>query len=467
MRHTENILFVVKEMTCVQCERKIEKALMAIDGVIKVEASYVESNVKVAFDAEAVKARTILKTIEALGYPAEKQDLVQIQNPPKKMSPTDALIVVLLLFLVYQWVDRTIGFNFIPEITAEMGYGMLFVVGLVTSLHCVTMCGGISVSQCLKKTPEKGASWTPSLLYNLGRVVSYTLIGGLIGALGSVFSFSLTAKGTIAIIAGLFMMVMGLNLMGVLPSLRRFNIHLPKGVGAFVEKHQTGQKGPFIVGLLNGLMPCGPLQAMQLYALGTGNFVEGALSMFFFSIGTVPLMFGIGAISTLLGKAFSSKMVKVGGAFVIVLGLVMGSRGLAMAGINPTSKGIEALENSDYAVATLMADEQVVEIALMSNAYQPIVVQKGIPVRFVIHASEETLNGCNSAVILPEFKVEASLKPGINDLYFTPIVSGAYSYSCWMGMIVSSIYVVDDLSSYDASTFIAPPARRGGSCCGG
>lgn len=470
MRHTEDVVFFVEEMTCVQCERKIEKALMAIEGVVKVKASYVNSTVKVTRDAVRVKPRAIKETLENLGYPVtrfEEDTLVQIENPPKKESYLDAFLMVLLLFFAYQWVERTLGFNFLPEITSEMGYGMLFVVGLMTSIHCVTMCGGINVSQCLKRKPEKGTSWTPSLLYNLGRVISYTLIGGFVGALGSVFNFSLTAKGAIAIMAGLFMVVMGLNLMGVLPSLRRFNLHLPKRVGRFVEKQQTGHKGPFVVGLLNGLMPCGPLQAMQLYALGTGNFFEGALSMFFFSIGTVPLMFGLGAVSTFLGKTFSSKMVKVGGGLVIVLGLVMGSRGLAMAGINPTPFDKGPNVSSEYVVSKIIGDEQVVEISLLPNAYTPIVVQKGIPVRFVIQADSEHLNGCNGAVILPEFKVEASLRSGENTIFFTPIVSGTYTYSCWMGMIVSSIYVVDDLSSYDASTFIAPPVRRGGSCCGG
>ena len=64
----------------------------------------------------------------------------------------------------------------------------------------------------------------------------------------------------------------------------------------------NGKHGPFYIGLLNGLMPCGPLQAMQIYALGTGSFVMGAASMFFFSVGTVPLMFGFGVLSSILSK---------------------------------------------------------------------------------------------------------------------------------------------------------------------
>ena len=85
---------------------------------------------------------------------------------------------------------------------------------------------------------------------------------------------------------------------------------------------------------MNGLMPCGPLQAMQLYALGTGSFLAGALSMFIFSLGTVPLMFGLGALSSLLSSKFTSRMMKVSAALVLLLGLVMVNRGLALSGVN-------------------------------------------------------------------------------------------------------------------------------------
>ena len=108
-----------------------------------------------------------------------------------------------------------------------------------------------------------------------------------------------TKVGIFAILSGVFMVIMGLNMLNVIPWLKKINPHMPKIFGRKIQGSK-GKHGPFIVGLLNGLMPCGPLQAMQLYALGTGSFLMGAASMFVFSLGTVPLMFGFGALSSLL-----------------------------------------------------------------------------------------------------------------------------------------------------------------------
>ena len=91
------------------------------------------------------------------------------------------------------------------------------------------------------------------------------------------------------------MVIMGLNLSGF-KFFRKFSLRMP----SFLSKYKGNFTSPFIVGLLNGFMPCGPLQTMQLFALGTGSAFKGALSMLIFSLGTVPLMLTFGAISGFL-----------------------------------------------------------------------------------------------------------------------------------------------------------------------
>ena len=92
-------------------------------------------------------------------------------------------------------------FNAFPQAEETTGYGMLFIIGLLTSLHCVAMCGGINLSQCVLQDTQKSntlskiAVLTPSFLYNLGRVLSSTIIGGIVGAVGSVAGFSGALKG--------------------------------------------------------------------------------------------------------------------------------------------------------------------------------------------------------------------------------------------------------------------------------
>lgn len=109
---------------------------------------------------------------------------------------------------------------------------------------------------------------------------------------------------------------------------------------------------------------------------------------------------------------------------------------------------------------------QEISIDLKSRAYEPIVVQKGVPVRFNIKATAESINGCNGTVIIPEFNIERTLLPGDNIIEFTPTEEGTIAYTCWMGMIRSSIQVVSNLDT--ASITPLPEQGAGGfgsSCC--
>jgi len=189
-----------------------------------------------------------------------------------------------------------------------------------------------------------------------------------VGALGSVISFSGAAKGVVAIISGVFMVIMGLNMLNIFPVLRKITPRMPKIFGRKISNAKN--KGPLLVGLLNGFMPCGPLQAMQLYALGTGSFIAGATSMFMFSLGTVPLMFGLGAISSIAGGKFTQKMMRISAVLVIVLGVVMFNRGLSLSGYSFPIFYADSAKGAS--IARIEGDVQVVETQLEPGRYAPI-----------------------------------------------------------------------------------------------
>jgi len=447
----------VNGMTCSGCELRIEKAVGNLEGVKEVKAANSESKVYVTFDAHVTDIYQIIGAIEKAGYTASFGKAANASHKGKeektgknKTNYSQILGMIVILLSLYVIINNTVGFNFIPKINQNMSYGVLFIVGLLTSLHCVVMCGGINISQCIayKHLDDRNSlsSFKPSFLYNLGRVISYTLIGGIVGALGSVVSFSGNTKGLVAIIAGTFMMIMGLNMLDIFSWLKKISPRMPKFIGKLLYNNNS-KNGPFYVGLLNGLMPCGPLQAMQLYALGTGSFTEGAISMFVFSVGTVPLMFGFGAFSTYLGKRFTHIMLKVSAVLVIVLGIVMAARGLSLSGVSVSFAAPDAYKIAESgSVAKIEGNVQTVSIDLKSNYYAPIVVQKGVPVRFIIEAKEEDINGCNNAIIIPKYGIEKRLKPGENIIEFLPTEEGNVVYSCWMGMLRSNILVVSDIS---------------------
>ena len=463
VRKIAHLVVLIDGMTCVNCENRIENVLRGTAGIETVKVSYANEKAIITFDANVIEKAAIERIIESIDYHVRKpyQDgarKAQPLNPQKhKTSISEVLGIVIILAAVFMLINRFGGFNIFnsfPQAEQGMGYGLLFLIGLLTSIHCVAMCGGINLSQCVPKQTvsaegkSKFANLRPSILYNAGRVISYTIIGGIVGALGSVISFSGWAKGIVAIAAGIFMVIMGLNMLNLFPWLRKFNPKMPKIFARKINSEKMGgSRSPLYIGLLNGLMPCGPLQAMQLFALSTGSPVKGALSMLFFSLGTVPLMFGIGALSSLLSKRFTQKMMQVSAVLVVILGIFMFQNGISLSGISvPTS--LSGLLNSGSVTkveaAQIENGVQLITTQLTSGRYDPITVSAGVPVKWTIQAAEGTINGCNNKLLIPEYGVEKKLEVGDNVIEFTPTKSGTFPYSCWMGMIRSQITVVDE-----------------------
>ncbi len=457
-------IFKIEGMTCHHCENTIEDALKK-EGVVKVEAHHAKKIARIEYDPAIISEAQIKIIIREAGY--EVRGVSDDTGPGRKtVEIAQVAGITLALLGVYFLISKTIGFNFIPQVNSSMGLGMIFIVGLITSLHCAAMCGGISISQCAQGEDKKQNKYVNGILYNVGRVVSYTILGGIIGAVGSVFNFSPAVKGGIAIGAGILMVLVGLRMAGVFAFLKKVKLPGSGLLSRFAPK-KSGSKsrhyGPFIVGLLNGLMPCAPLQAMQLYALGTGSALAGALSMFFFSAGTVPLMFGIGTAASLLSRKFSGSLIRISAIIVMFLGLVMVNRGMSLSG-----NGV-VISPAQGNIAALKGPYQEVTMVVRPDAFEPIVVQRGIPVRWIIKADSTNLNGCNNGILVPQFNITKKLAPGDNIVEFTPDTSGKFGYSCWMGMIRSTVTVVDDIAKADPNSIKtnaeAAPQTYAGGCC--
>ncbi|WOO34692.1 sulfite exporter TauE/SafE family protein [Anaerocolumna sp. AGMB13020] len=445
------VVLAIEGMSCGACEMKIEDRLNELEGIEKAKVSYKNANALITYQPKKISQKTIEAEIEKLDYHIGTKENKKARED--KTSISQLLGIGIILLAVFMLQKNTGLFQLVPQINQNMGYGLLFLIGIITSLHCVAMCGGINLSQCVNYGGGESSGtgltkFKPGILYNGGRVVSYTLIGGIVGALGSVISLSGSARGLVAVVAGVFMVIMGLNMLNIFPALKKIVPRMPK---VFRRKLAVSGKsrGPFYIGLLNGLMPCGPLQSMQLYALGTGSFFGGALSMFLFSLGTVPLMFGFGAVAGILNSKYTKKMMKVSAALVMALGVIMLNRGLSLSGIDLVrASGTQEAGNT----AKVEAEVQSVTTKLQPGGYEPIVVQKGIPVKWTIQAEKKDINGCNETIIIPAYNIEVTLTEGDNLVEFTPDKSGTVAYSCWMGMIRSSIRVVDDIKDKTAVT---------------
>lgn len=273
--------------------------------------------------------------------------------------------------------------------------------------------------------------------------------------------------------AGIIMAVMGINMLGIFPGLRKLKLSIPNFGRNIITRPAGKNRTPFIIGLCNGFMPCGPLQSMQIVALASGCYLTGAVSMFCFSLGTVPLMLGFGSAVSILGKKFTRQMLKAGAILVVVMGLSMIVQGGTLSGIS--SKTSETLmtentnasteninppkTNSESAIADNAAGDedqsnesgpnsttdtngiQYVTSTLQAGSYPDITVKAGEPVEWTIDAPDGSINGCNYSIIQQDLGIQYSFNPGENVIEFTPTETGTYTYTCWMGMITGKIHV--------------------------
>lgn len=368
---------------------------------------------------------------------------------PRAFKRIFFILLALFGIGVILWLDSWfMNHSDMPSLSRDMGYGLLFVVGFLTSFHCVGMCGPLIVGYSAKSAAAGGKSHWAHLLYGMGKTLSYTAIGALFGAFGAVVAFTPYTQGAVGVAAGIFLILFGLHMLEFFPSLSHFHIKTPGFVMRFVGKEYRKHSNPFIIGLLNGLMIiCGPLQAMYVMAAGTGSWSEGAAILFFFGIGTLPLLMGFGFLTSLLSVNLTPKLLKASGVIVMALGAIMLNRGLAVTGTGWDFNTTLARVSQHFAPVVAETDsspaEQTIRMEVLRSGFSPnqFTLRKGIPVKWVIDGKE--LTACNNAIIVPKYDLEIKLKQGEQTVEFTPVETGVVPWSCWMGMIPGTFIIVD------------------------
>ncbi|QOP41541.1 sulfite exporter TauE/SafE family protein [Sulfurimonas marina] len=194
--------------------------------------------------------------------------------------------------------------------------------------HCIGMCGGIVLAYSSIKIEPQSSKVSKSvahLLYSLGRVFTYTLLGAVFGALGGVVTFSNSANGALLVVAGVVMILAGLSLMGKIKFLTVIE-HTFSSSKLYKESFRSILNSKsnfsfFVLGMLNGLLPCGFVYFFAITAASTASPLYGALVMFIFGISTIPAMFGLGFLSSMASATnFRNMMMSLSSVAVILYG---------------------------------------------------------------------------------------------------------------------------------------------------
>lgn len=244
-----------------------------------------------------------------------------------------ALPIGLTLLAVFFLVQKSgiLNFGLGGTVTPVTG----FIIGLVASVSsCLAVVGGLVLSLSATVSRDKISDIKPMVLFHAGRLISFAILGGILGIIGSSIGINFTATSVLGIIASVVMIALGFNLLGVFDS-KMFS--LPPGVFGFFRKVEHKTFAPFLLGIGTFFLPCGFTQAMQVVALSSGSFVSGFLIMTGFALGTFPMLALMSFGSTSFSKSkYSSLFFKSAGVLVVGLGIFSFVAGLAGLGvINP------------------------------------------------------------------------------------------------------------------------------------
>ena len=312
---TETQELKIRGMICRSCVGEVEALLLHTRGVIRAKVSYLKGQAQLEYDPELVSLSDVQKRLAENGYQSGDRGLSGVA--------LDGLCLALTLLLTWLLLGSS---HHSMELGNSAGFGAAFLLGLMTSPHCLGMCGGILLGNCAQSRSPALAS----LAYNVGRILSYTAIGGIFGALGTVTAYSMSVKSMVFTMVGLAVILIGLNLWGLLPGLGALIASQPSFCQLPTQTQKCFAGRPLLIGLLTGLMPCASLYAMWLHAVSGGSAVYGAETMLAFALGTAPLLFLFGALGALIPKKWNKYFLKASAVLVTAMGLKMLITGLRM-----------------------------------------------------------------------------------------------------------------------------------------
>lgn len=464
-KNIQKTLVFISGMTCVGCERIIEGSLKNIKGIKKINVS-VKKGIAEITHVKGQNIEEIIEKINKLGY---KATLERAKNKINYKEWFLSVLILCILFILYQGFSQSGIMNNFQIDLDQISYLMAILIGIVASMStCLMVVGSVVVSFSAKYKTEGSLykrSIEPHLLFHLGRILGFGVLGGILGLIGSVFSFSTGFTGFLTIFVACVLFLLGLNIIGV--KLNNFNLSklIPKYI---LKKWKKMQKNnhfltPVILGVSSFFLPCGFTQSMQLFAAASGSFIVGGLIMMIFAIGTFPVLFGLGIASSRFQNVKNTLFTKTVGLSLIIFSLMIVSNGLALMGIDMN------FYFKKSANATIVNEEfQTIRMKIDYNGFSPNVftLKNGVPVKWIIDGAQVT--NCTNEIIVPSLNIRQKIHSGENLIEFVPNKTGEINFSCWMGMVKGKFIIIEDNNKSlqiknNTSTYL-PNSSCNGSC---
>ncbi|PKN98744.1 MAG: hypothetical protein CVU42_11040 [Chloroflexi bacterium HGW-Chloroflexi-4] len=336
-----------------------------------------------------------------------------------------------------------------------------FITGLTTGgLSCMAVQGGLLASSLANqiekevggpgtKTKQKKSPKIalPITLFLTAKLIAYTLMGALLGALGSVLQVTPTMRAILQFLIAIFMIGNALRMLNVHPIFRYFSFEPPASVTRFIRKkakNKTSLFTPIFLGALTILIPCGITQSMMAGAIATGSPLLGAALMFAFTLGTSPVFFILSYFATKLGSLLEKQLVRVVAVVLLVLGLLSIDTGLNLLG-SPYSITKLLQTNTQPKVAEMLPVESqsanVITLNVVNSGYQPNVLQAPADTELTLNLITKNTNSCSRAFLIPELNISELLdQTGTKSVLIPAQPAGKkIAFTCSMGMYTGEI----------------------------
>lgn len=325
--------------------------------------------------------------------------------------------------------------------------------GAVAVPDPTTRAGRKAARQATARKPKPAEDVLPVAGFLVGKLVSHTILGGLLGLLGESVQLGFRARAFLQIGAGLLMLVMAVDLFGVRVA-RRLVPPMPARLGRAVRRsgRTGGMVGPALLGFVTVLIPCGVTLSVELLAVASGSPLAGALIMAVFVLGTSPLFAGLGLVVRRSARAKRGQVGKLAAVAVLGAGLVSINTGLVLAGSPVSFTALrEAMARAAAEAAAQAPDPdaspdpnavsvaadgtQQIVIDALNTAYRPalVVAKAGVPTTLTVRT--RGTRGCTRAFVIPSLRVQKILpETGATVLNLGRLKAGRIGFTCGMGM---------------------------------
>ena len=451
MPDIKKVVLAVSGLHCQACEMLIEDELKSISKVVSVSASQSKSLVEITYQEEP-NLDQIKKTIAQLGYKVNDKKEGEISGPVRLKDYLNIFLIFAVILGLYFLLKKLAWFDW--DLNAKnLTWPLVILVGVLAGFSsCMSLVGGLVLgiaANYTKNHPVQNfwSKFKPHLLFNVGRISGYFVLGGALGLLGEAFQLSITAISVITLLAALIMIFMGLKMTGLFPALHKVSLTLPKNISRIfsVNKKSDRISWPQILsaGALTFFLPCGFTQAMQVYAIASASFLGGGLIMALFALGTTPGLLTLGGLVALFKGRWLKVFYKIVSVLLIIFGIiniinVARLTGLGAINLNDSKKIVSIDPN-----VKIENGIQIVRMEENNRGYTPssFTLIKGVPVRWIITAKAPY--SCASALVVKNLKIRKMLAPGENIVEFTPQTVGQIKFSCSMGMYTGYFNVVE------------------------